>query len=325
MTVCLLLNATKVIAVDTVTLHADNNWHQIFAGKETYLHLSIESKARFSGRLNWSLQAHGRSLARGAQSLNTKRGDASFSLAITAPLVKPGVTVQAALQIELRGSDSEGAVATLLLPITIHSSQPLNEKVIWLNSLNLHLFDPAGKTAEMLRSSGITFNQHMRVDTLQGLSGATILVGEGIALDSLYNLNQSLLSLAANGNSLLLLSPSSGGLQLVGSNGAAQPDSIHFDSTPLTGKHQLTNHCDNWPDIGGSSNGLITLTNIRDHINATFSNHGIEGWPWLRLNFTHPYGTLAVTRCPIMQAWQLSPTPQLLFYDLLAAIIETDQ
>jgi len=298
-------------------LQIQEPWGDVFGGKETVFHVQAPALENNGGTVIWQFAVGNSTIARGEQPIEAPPGGAAIKLDL--PPVKEGVVLQATLTVALAIASGEEAKAVRKL--YLFPENPFSDKAEWLKKLNIHLFDPAGKTAELFTKNVIPFKSVNNLDALSPGRDAVLIIGEGTSFKEYRGLANVMMKTAVSGVPVLCLAPTDGDMRLPGSAGDDQP----FPSV-LTFKRndviaQLDKRLDHegWAPDGMMNTRSMLLQGDRAGVSLEVSEEP-KGWPWVDVRFAPGRGRLVLCTFKLVEKWADSPAPRFLLARILEAM-----
>jgi hypothetical protein len=296
-------------------------WSNVFAGKEAVFHFLVTSSETFRGTAGWSLSSSGRVLARREHAVTAGPGAAAtVETRFECPTVKEGVVWQAVLSVSLMAEGSQEAVARAEKTLWVFPEDPFADRKEWLKKLNLHLFDPAKKTATVLEKAGVPFRAVANVDGLDTLRDVVVVVGEGISLRDYRGLAQALVRTAAAGTPVLCMALSDGEMTLagMGSTDLPQPERMIFRRGDVIRELDKRLDAVAWPPDGRAAANGIKIRGERGPVVGEAAK-GSDGWPWIEMSFSDgkKKGHIVFCGFAIVEKWESGPTPRFLLRNVL--------
>ena len=140
----------------------------------------------------------------------TVRADADgrVTLPVALPEMRPGVAL--ALNVTLRSDSEQGRILRNGGTLWALSEQPLPTGRNPAAPRAAWLYDPVGQTAAAFRSISLPFETVTRLEALAAMTNATVIVGEGLSMETERGLWETLMITIARGNRVLLLAPVDG-------------------------------------------------------------------------------------------------------------------
>ena len=305
---------------EEISIEPSEPWSTVFGDRELSFHFLVHSTQRFEANAVWSLAVDGRVLSR--RSVAVQAGPAQpgeIAIRFRLPATKPGVILDAVLEVSLILGDSEHSVTKRLW---VFPDDPFHDNRQWLKEINIALYDPIGATAEILAEADVPFEQ-VRDAELGADSGYGLLVvGEGISFFEFRNLDQHLFATAAAGVPVLCFAPVAGSFELPGLedvDGAA-PSRLAFEHSGRIKKFDKRLDARGWADDGKLVKSRLSTTAGRSGIVAEFSTE-TGGWPWVELDFPADGGRLVFCGFAICEKWDTAPTPRHLFAEIIKHLV----
>jgi hypothetical protein len=329
--VVLWLGAFRLLAAEPdVRVEPRERWSAVFGESEVKFTFEIASPAAFTGRVNWSLSAKKRTIARGEERLEfTPDQPASVTVPLRIPPVKEGLIFETELTVAVHGSEGGQPKGTLVKPIWVYPQDPFADRTRWLKERKLVLYDPAGKTAEVFDKAKIPYRELRNIAGLAAVEEGLVVIGEGVSLADHRDLAETVSRLAADGVPVLCLAPAEGAFELPGSGEAerdragagrdeqpeprrsARPESLSFRRQDVLTDldHRLDAH--GWPPDGKLVAHSLALTSERGRVVAQVADSA-DGWSWLQVRYPRPAATLVICQFTLIEHWDAGPTPRFL-------------
>jgi hypothetical protein len=240
------------------------------------------------------------------------------------PPLNPGVVLQAQLIVTAHEDGKKESEPPYERTLWLFSADPFAGRTKWVEGLKITLYntDAKSRTAEVLTSMKIPFNETRNPAALPELKDALVLIGEGASFKDDPGLAEAMIQAAARGVPVLCLAPKEGTLALPG-----------FDS-PLPAPGSLTLHRQEiiarldrrldalaWPPQNQVVARSLALRSEEGRVVAEVQD-GAKGWSWLQLDYPEKNGRLVLCGFPIMERWDTGPTPRFLFARLLEHVTE---
>ena len=175
-----------------------------FAGRETLVIGGIDGRLPAGERVWFRVAKERRTVASGTVG---SRPGGGVEVPVRLPEMKPGVALP--FEVELRAGSEQGRVLRSGT-LWAFSEQPFDPGRTLTAPRALLLYDPDGHTAAALRSISLSCDTLERPASLEGVTNAVIVVGEGVSLESERGLAGLLDSAVTRGNRVLVLAPHDG-------------------------------------------------------------------------------------------------------------------
>ncbi len=300
-------------------LNMQEQWGNVFGGKEAVFHVAVTSAKPVTGTVSWQFSCGGHTIARGEKAVEaspTNRPAVEVKFAV--PSVKDGVIMPASLTVEFAEQKAEKIPANLVKQLYIFPENPFADRSDWLKKLNIILFDPAGKTAELFTKNEIPFKQVNTIGALSDCKDSLVIVGESVSFKESRGLADILVKTAASGIPVLCLAPSEGEIQMPGVEGSNQPFPLQITFRQNNIIAELDKRLDDkgWPPDGSMASNMMALQPDRKGILLAVANTG-AGWPWVDLRFPAGKGRIILCSFKIVEKWTESPAPRFLLERIL--------
>jgi hypothetical protein len=236
---------------------------------------------------------------------------------VPVPPVREGVVLATDLSVTLYQDRSAGVETNVTRRLWVFPENPLADRLAWLKTLDLRLFDPAKKTAEAFTRAGIPFKTVPTLDVVPSLHSSVVVIGEGVSARNYRGLGDVMAHAMAAGVPILCLSVTEGTVKLPGLGETAEkPDEICFRRNAVI--RELDKRLDDevWPPDGRIVIGGFQIKGERGPIVVEAVPAG-QGWPWLEIR-QGERGRIVLCGFGIVSKWDAGPTAKC----LLAAILE---
>lgn len=317
-----------ILVVSTGTIFAEEaklmvalqeQWSNVFGGKESVFHLSVRAQEELNGRVGWQFSSSGRTLARGEREVSVQPGEIeTVEVRLQVPEVKEGVVMQASLSVSVYKGGADDAVTNLEKQIWIFPEDPFSHQKQWLKELKIHLFDPEKKTAEVFSDAEIPFDRVSNIDSFAEIKEGVLIIGEGVSLRDYRGLSKMMLKAAAAGTPVLCLTLAGGEMTFPGMGDVdlPQPKSMSFRRNDIITELDKRLDADAWPPDGKVVVGSVKLNGEKGPVVGEIEKQ--DGWPWVEIDFGNKEGRLVICGFGIIEKWNSGPTPRF----LLARILE---
>ena len=303
-------------ATPPVSVRLAHGWTNVFAGKPTKLDCQVTSQAAGAATLYWSVSLDRAVIARSERAMNLEANRAAeVSLDVDFPELKPGLIVPAAVTLEVRTQGGLRAQANVVLHV--FSPDVTANREQWLKSLEIALFDPAGKTGTAFEASRFPFRN---IEGPEGSNGL-IVVGEGIEPARQDASWQAAIASASSGRRVIVMASPSGTNPLaeVFAANDRRPTAVSLRHSDVI--RDLDKRLDTvqWPAPGRmvaaslhwTAKGDAPVIEIRDDS---------AGWPWLDVRYANG-GRLIWTGMGLIESWETTPAARYLFVKLLEDVM----
>ncbi len=305
--------------VQPVSVRPTHGWTNVFAGKSTRFDCQVTSQAAGTATLYWSVSVERAVIGRGERALNLEANRATdVSLDLDFPELKSGLVVPAAVSLEVRTQGGMRAQRTVALHV--FSPDIAANRAQWLKSLEVSLFDPAGKTSAALEVSHIPYRITDGPHGSQTTNGL-IIHGEGIEPARQSASWQAAVASAASGRRVIVMASSGGVIPLDGVFMAndGRPTAVSLRRSDVIRDLDKRLDCVEWPAPGRlvaaslhwSVKGGAPVVEIRDDT---------AGWPWLDVRYPNG-GRLVWTGLGLIESWETTPAARYLFVKLLEDVM----
>ena len=300
-------------------LNVQEQWGDVFGGKEAVFHATVTSAKPVTGTVSWQFTCEGHTIARGEKAVEaspTNRATVEIKFAV--PSVKDGVIMPASLTVAFAEQKAEIISASLVKQLYIFPENPFADRSDWLKKLNIILFDPTGKTAELFTKNEIPFKQVNNIGALSDCKDSVVIVGEAVSFKESRGLADILVKTAAAGIPVLCLAPSEGEIQMPGVEGSDQPFPLQITFRQNNIITELDKRLDDkgWAPDGSMVSNIMSLQSDRKGILLSVAKTG-TGWSWFDLRFPAGRGRLILCSFKIVEQWTESPAPRFLLERIL--------
>ena len=302
-----------------VTMNLLESWSNIYAGRQTVFHAVIRSKSTFAGSLAWRFHSRGTTIAEDQKRINAAAfAPVTIDIPLPVPDLKTGSIAGATLDVVLREDDFEAPTAQQSRPLWIFHENPFRLRTRWTDDLRLSLYDPKSRTATKLQTMGIPFTRLHDLDPTLSQIENVLIVGEGLALTDYSGLFDTLIRLADQGVSCILLAPLNGEISLpgIGDVDLPRPAGLAFRDTDVIHRFDPRLDADYWPRDGELVAMRLRLSGERGAVFGHIQELG-DGWPWIEMDYGKDKGTLLVCGLRIIEKWEETPAPRYLFMRML--------
>jgi hypothetical protein len=319
-------------AAPDITLGLENSSRTFFGGRHTALNVVVTAEEEADGVLTWELAIGQRTIRRGEKRVvATRATPAVVELTMPFPPVKPGVVISPELRLSLRREGRTGPAVDSVETLRLFPENPFADRREGLEKNRLALFDPTGKTEQILRDSDVPY-EYVRTPLVLESDDKprTLIVGSGLSFDDYPELMTTLVRLAALGHAVLCLRPA-GRFTMPGSDGSegASPQDVRLAQSGIISELDKQLDLPPW-----DRQGSVVTTRCRFaaeralvvcHVEAEAAGAaGAAGWPWVNMRFQGT-GRLLVSGLPIVESWESGPTPRFLFLRILELLAEPRQ
>jgi len=314
-------------AADGTTIVPVEKWSNVFSGADVKFYYTFQTAQAFDGRLDWSLSVNRRTVEHGQVPLQALAQRATeVTVALNVPKVKEGVILQAQLTVAVHVQGVQKRLAEHDRTVWIFPRDPFVDRSEWLKRLKITLFDPEGKTADVLEKAHVPFTFTKNTAALDDLSQGLLVIGEGTAWRDYRSLGETVVKAAARGLPVLCLAPGEGALVLPGTAGAELPPPARLTLRQDDMIQELDGRLDAvaWPPKGPIDVSRLTIKSDRDQVVAE-TGQTPDGWPWLEVHYGAGKGRLLVCGFGIIRKWEATPTPRYLLSELFARLAAEKQ
>jgi len=314
---CLLMTAVGR-AGEPTAIEPGEKWADVFSGGEVKFHYTVRTTQAIDGRLNWSLSVNRRTVEHGQLPLTARAEHAAeVTVALKVPEVKEGVILESQLSVAAYATGDQKPAAEHVKTVWIFPRDPFVDRSEWLKALKITLFDPEGKTADVLEKARVPFTFTKNTSALDELSEGMLVIGEGTAWKDYRSLGEAMVRAAARGVPVLCLAPGEGTLVLPGTAGAElpPPDSLTLRQEDIIAELDKRLDATAWPPAGKIAASRLAIKSDRDQVVAEVSQPP-HTWPWLEVRYPAKKGRLVVCGFGIVRQWEATPAPRYLLSEL---------
>lgn len=240
--------------------------------------------------------------------------DHCLALPVTLPGMKPGVSL--ALQVELREGTEHGRALRGPETLWAMAAQPCEPGHNPAAPRRVWLYDHENRTEAALRSISLSFETLRRIEELDSLTNAVVVVGEDTSLDGERGLWEALMSATAKGNRILLLAPADGYLhppanwrRLIA--GEAEEVLRH----PIRGSAPYKLDLTDWPPDRAALRMRFHLVGMRDE--AVFAASEDSGSAAVGWNYGPAGGQFLACGLGVVAKWEQTPAARWLLVEML--------
>ena len=313
------IGLSALAAESNVSVRRVDSWTTLFAGKPASMTCEVSSKQAGEATLSWSLIVSGGVLARGEKvvALNVDRA-VEVVWDVDLPEVKPGLIVPATLRLAVYPQDGSAKFEPVeeQVALSICSPDATALRGEWLKSLDIVLFDPAQRTADLFERNRIPCRV---ADDPQcaGLTKGLILYGEGIDPARLDAVWSAAIEAASTGRRVLVLASPGATVPIEGLL-ASSTDSLRSVSLK---RNDIIRELDKrldmiaWPKPGRLVASSLHWTVRGEQPRVEFRDDA-EGWSWLHVRHRSG-GRLIWLGYGLTESWEATPTARYLLLKVL--------
>ena len=305
-----------------LTINDENTWGGMFAGEVVPYEITLTGKQNSYVSLHWKLKSKGRTLSNGQKPIRFGSGDTvTTTLPLQAPSIKPGISLEAKLIIEMVDGVDSSQVVLHESKINIYGPDLFLTDRYFYQQLNIRLFDPVGKTSKIFNDLKIPYQLWSKSQLMNSVEKGLIVVGAEVDLDNQRGLISELIKLSREGQHVLILQPSSGDVSIsqLSEETSIQPSTIYFSDNSVV---QSFAKGYRWITDDAINGHGIALQSYRQAVLAKILEDGQRGWQWLSISFDQSGGRFIICMLPFLEYMGQGPVPQIIFSRLLAYINE---
>jgi hypothetical protein len=317
-TMVCLCASPAVLAAEGTAIEPVEKWADVFGGCEVKFHYTVRTTQALDGRLDWSLSVNRRTVQRGQLPLTAGADRAAeATVVLRVPEVKEGVILESQFSIAAYAAGDQKPAAEHVKQVWIFPRDPFARRGEWLKGLKITLFDPQGKTADVLEKARVPFTFTKNTSALDDLGEGLLVIGEGIAWKDYRWLGETMVKAAARGVPVLCLAPGEGTIALPGAAGADMPppESLTLRQEDIITELDKRLDAAGWPPNGEINASRLTIKSERDQVVAEVGR-ARHSWPWLEVRYPASKGRLLVCGFGIIRQWEATPAPRYLLSEL---------
>ena len=288
-------------------------WNVVFAGSEATYQFAINGPMPHPAKASWSLTANNRTIARGEVQVESKNGQAELSIPLRFPETRPGIRVPLRLQLE---AVAAGKTVSLDYQIILFAEDAFADNQQWLEKLQIVLYDPVGKTADVFDQAKIPY-KFLRTTAGIDAQADLVVVGEGVSLETDRGLAESLIRKASEGARILFLAPAEGQISVPGSSESdlPRPERISLRGPDVIADldKQLVGQ---WAPGGKPQLATFQFQTDRNLTIWRVTSPGV-GWVWIDIDYENSNGRLIFCGLGLIDRWEAGPGPRYLLAALL--------
>ncbi|MCF7838137.1 MAG: hypothetical protein K9N49_05860 [Candidatus Marinimicrobia bacterium] len=313
-----LLVALSLPAGQAATLRLLAADSTVFADGQKSYRIVITDPEAFRGRLLWRFAVGPGAVARSETALRVAaQAPLVTDIVLDVPPVREGVMIEGLLTLTVV-DDAGRTRATLAQPLQIYPRDPVAHRNIWLQELNVQIYDPEGATRGVFDALEMPYQPLANLAALAEMKQPTVLIGEGLSLRAQRGLMDVVLQVAQQGARVIVLAPVDGAFCLPETPDGTPPSArlLFQDRTMIRelGKHFEAAH---WADGADNVSSTFRLSGNRG-LAELLVNDG-WGWPWVEVRFAGG-GTILLSGFALIEQWESSPTPRYLLVRMLEYI-----
>lgn len=300
-----------------------------FAGREATFGVVVRGGGPIEGTITWVLTVGNRTLARGTAAVRHAGHDPTrVDVTVMLPEGRDGVVVDASFITNLVDGAGERR-GGMSKRVRIFPSDPFTDRRRWLESRQIALVDPVGRTAAAFEAAGVPFTLVPEDLDIALIRPPVIVVGEGVSWADRPRLPRDLAFVASRGVGVLCLAPRDGEMPLPGT--ADEPGEIVARKVVLR-RADVVAECDDrldWRDWSAAGETVVSRLTVAVDGEAVLlrAGDGPAGWPWLEAGFARretdpPAGAIVVCGLGIVAHWDETPAAKYLFAALLERLTQ---
>jgi hypothetical protein len=301
-------------------------WCNVFGDTKTTFHYTVRAGEAIEGRAQWSLAVNRRTVERGEAAVKAAAGGAAeVEVAINVPAVREGVIVEAQLAVGVYAAGEEKPAASYTKTLWIFPRDPFVDRSKWLKELKITLFDPSGKTADVLEKARVPFTFTKNTAALDDLKEGILVIGEGTSWKDHRALGEAVVQAAARDVPVLCLAPGEGSITLPGSTDAELPLSTGLSLRREDVIAELDKRLDSiaWPPDGSLSVCRLAIKGDRDRVSLEVTQER-HAWPWIEARYAGK-GRLLICGFGIVRQWEATPAARYLLSELFSRLTAEKQ
>ena len=255
---------------------------------------------------------------------------ATVDMRLRVPETKEGVVFPAQLSLTLTGTDRAKAVASCEKRIWIFPEDAFATRKEWAKRLDIRLFDPEKKTAEVLTKAGVPFQPVANVDAIAEVKEGLLLVGECVSWKDYRNLGAMMVQAAVRGMAVLCLAPGGGEMAMPGMGeqpDAPKPSRVVLKGASVIGELDKRLDWEAWAGDGKVVARALKVVGERGPVTAV-AGEAATGWPWLELGYaggkdSSREGRLVICGFGVIEKWNSGPAPRYLLVAMMEYVSQT--
>lgn len=306
----------------------------LLADSDVTWHVRREAAAPAGARLDWSVTANQRTVARGQATWQA--GDAESSVALikwTAPSVKDEVIVP--VQCHLSLVAGERTIAATSRAAWIFPRDPFATRRAWLQSLDLVLIASDVETRRELETAGVPHRAISGATAVDRLRREILIVSDraspaerrapAAAIEAFVRRGGRCLWIAPSPGTRLFAADSEGGEER---EGAERPtwERLNLRRRGVVLEFDKRLDPDTWREATSGTTSLrIASRRGAGGASTQFweASDARDGWPWLDAA-TSDGGRLIACGFPLLNDWNQGATPRYLFARILQSLAESE-
>lgn len=288
----------------------------LFAQRDVAIRLRVRDVTEANARLGWSLAAYERTIQAGEVAL-LSRDSQELSLPLQSIDLRTGLSPQATLSLRILDHQSRTLAETVQEYWVLAPAVFAGQRTA-LESLQIRLFDPLDKTAEVFEQAGVPFRALPNLQELEALDAGLLVVAEGLALDETRGLEVAIELALRRGLSVLCLAPTEGSLIVPGLTAevGVVPASVAFEDLTFLCRRDKRLSSDAWLGRPDSIPSRVKLT-VEGERTVGKIGRDAEGWPSIEVTFDRPRRKFIYCGVPIIGVWEANPAPRYLLSAML--------
>ncbi|QDU92488.1 hypothetical protein [Lignipirellula cremea] len=306
-------------AEERVVLSALPGSTAFFGGEPGKIALDVTAADLFEGTAAWSLTANRRTAARGEIAVSAGPGKPGrLVIPFAAPPVREEVRIS--LDLELVLTDRAGVeVARFELPIWLFPKEPFADRGQWLESLDLHVYDPAKNTLAAFDDARIPYRYLRSLGAMESLEAGVLVIGEGVSFARERQLSAAILGAVARGVTVIVLAPENGEVRLTPEKEeAARLESLSFRRDEVLTQIDKRLSPLSWPADVSLPLARFELV-ARTGETLVRVDDAADSWLWVEATYAGK-GRLTVCGANVIDGWAKGPAPRYLLAGLLESL-----
>lgn len=319
----MIAGLTAARAEDPLVVAFADQRTNFFMGREATVGVVVRGGA-FDGPLAWVLSVGNRPLARGTTGVRHVGPDPTrLNVTLTIPEGRDGIVIDALFTVSL-SAGADGWRGGTSKVVRLFPVDPFADRRRWLESRQIALIDPVGRTAAAFEAANVPFTPVPTDLAIAAIRPPLIVVGEGVSWDDRPGLAADLAFVASRGVGVLCLAPRAGSMPLPGT--AEEPGEVVARSLVLRRADVVAELDDRldwrvWSAAGNTAMSRITVMADGAAVLVQAGDAPV-GWPWLEATFARreadpPAGKLVICGLGVVTHWNETPAARYLFAALL--------
>jgi len=313
------------------------SWTNVFAGEEVTQSFRLNRLSIPEESVGWSVLLDSAVIRRSESPVKSDpQHGPVFAITFKVPDGDARVQLPISILVSTNGKD------VLAKRLWVYPKDPFQRPLNLAATDELVVFDPAGKTADRLKSLNLKFRVERNLEAMSRLKSGLLIAGEGVSFREHRGLSRVLLAAAQRGVRVLCLAPSAGSvllsddiaagkakLESASTNGEspiARPVQIDGILTSLIFRqadvlHTFDKHLDSadWRTPASIFGPGLRISTKAGQTSVEI-NEGSSEWAWVDAGFVGG-GRLVITNLQMIEHWDAGPAPRYALWHSLKQII----